>query len=81
MGQKLDEQCHLQKRRERDREIEIERGGEGKEGRGRGEERKREKFKWLIFLVMLDLWAVLRVEVDTKRCPKMLFPDFAKIRK
>lgn len=75
--------CHLQKRRERDREIEIEkeRGGERKVGRGRGGERKREQFKWLIFLVVLDLWAVLRVEVDTKRCPKMLFPDVSKIRK
>lgn len=26
-------------------------------------------------------WAVLRAEVDTKRCPKVLFPDFSKTRK
>lgn len=32
-------------------------------------------------LVVLDLWTWLGVEVNTERCPKVLFPDVSKIRK
>lgn len=64
MGKELNEQM-LPEERERERG---------------GEERRGERFEWLVSLVVLDLWAVLRVEVDTERCPEM-FPNVSKIRK
>lgn len=35
----------------------------------------------LCSMIVLDFWTSLGVEVDTERCPEVLFPDVSKIRK